>query len=179
MKTEKTSFLLNSIPVNLTDDDAITIMDCVKQITPPNCYVEIGTGLGGSSVVAQHAVPEGIEVYTIDPDGDNILTDEKKADLEEIGVRYIHKTSLETVREWDKPIQVLFIDGDHSQAGMDFAAWEKYLIPGAIVLFHDYAIHSPDVIRDCANVARTRGYTILFQPTVDSTSSIFQIRKDL
>jgi predicted O-methyltransferase YrrM len=40
---------------------------------------------------------------------------------------------------WGKPIRLLFIDGDHSYAGVkrDFADWERHVVPGGMVCLHD------------------------------------------
>jgi predicted O-methyltransferase YrrM len=87
---------------------------------------------------------------------------------------------LQAAKDWDKPIAVLFIDADHEMAGVDFGAWEKYLIPGAIVLFHDYAVHSPNVISDCKGIIRDDSYCkVIYAPPLESRidTSIFIIQK--
>ena len=42
-------------------------------------------------------------------------------------------------RAWTRPLRLLFIDGDHSYEGVsrDFAAWEKFVVPGGLVALHD------------------------------------------
>jgi predicted O-methyltransferase YrrM len=40
---------------------------------------------------------------------------------------------------WEKPIRLLFIDGDHSYEASkaDFEAWAPYVVPGGCICFHD------------------------------------------
>lgn len=41
--------------------------------------------------------------------------------------------------DWDRPIRLLFIDGDHSYEATrtDFAVWFPFVIEGGIIAFHD------------------------------------------
>ena len=43
---------------------------------------------------------------------------------------------------------LLFIDGDHMQARRDFLNYERFLLPGAYVCFHDYWPECPHVMID-------------------------------
>ncbi len=47
--------------------------------------------------------------------------------------------SEELGRTWDRPLRLLWIDGDHTWAGArtDFDTFARYLVPGGIVAFHD------------------------------------------
>ena len=169
MKTEIVLPDLREIEFQLQTKDVDVIQQYVREIKPPNCYVEIGTKYGGGALVARHATKEGVIVYTIDPNPEGFLTKENQEKLEKVGVVCIKKLSLEAARDWDKPIGVLFIDGDHEMAGVDFGAWEKYLIPDAIILFHDYAVHSPTVIADCKGIVRNdRHYKVIYAPPLES-----------
>lgn len=51
----------------------------------------------------------------------------------------IHLPSVQASRAWQEPIALLWIDGDHSYAGVkaDFALWSPFVIPGGVVAFHD------------------------------------------
>lgn len=44
-------------------------------------------------------------------------------------------------RMWNRPIGLLFIDGDHDYESVarDFQLWSPHLAPGAVLAFHDYA----------------------------------------
>jgi predicted O-methyltransferase YrrM len=45
--------------------------------------------------------------------------------------------------EWDKPIDILFIDGDHTYEGAkaDFEKYSKFVKPGGIIFMHDVSHH--------------------------------------
>jgi predicted O-methyltransferase YrrM len=52
----------------------------------------------------------------------------------------IHRAfSQDVAKQWDRPIRLLWIDGDHSYRGakQDFDGFSPYLSPGAIIAFHD------------------------------------------
>jgi len=41
------------------------------------------------------------------------------------------------VKTWNRPIDFLWIDGNHDQAWQDYADWSPFLKPGARVAVHD------------------------------------------
>lgn len=69
--------------------------------------------------------------------------------------------SADVGKEWDGgPIDVLFIDGDHSFDGVtaDIRAWVPHVKPGGLLLFHDSDL--PDVrrgINACMDLLRPAG----------------------
>lgn len=163
---------MQSIDVQLTEDDKKLLIEYSNKIELPNCYLEIGVYQGGSaSVVLESAKPE-IELYGVD-----ILDNFK---LKDTRFNFIHKASLEAVRDWNKPIGMLFIDGHHDEAGEDFNVWEKFVVGGGYILFHDYARHSPRVIEDCDKIYVNKNYKVVRCPRfINDTmqSSIFIIKK--
>jgi predicted O-methyltransferase YrrM len=56
-------------------------------------------------------------------------------------VEPVMATSQEAVRNWTKPIRLLFIDGDHSYEGVksDFESWSRFLVANSLVAFDDVA----------------------------------------
>lgn len=54
-------------------------------------------------------------------------------------VEPIQKASLEAVQSWDKPIRLLFIDGDHSYEATkaDYESWSPFVSEGGLICFHD------------------------------------------
>ena len=48
-------------------------------------------------------------------------------------------TSEEAARGWNKPIRLLWIDGDHRHEStkLDFALWEPHVVEGGILAMHD------------------------------------------
>jgi predicted O-methyltransferase YrrM len=153
--------------------DCEVLIKYTNEINPPNCYVEIGTKCGGSAILIKTFNPE-IDVYTIDCTEEPV----EKEKLNELGIRFFHEYSERLAEVWGKPIQVLFIDGNHNEVLMDFNAWEKYVVKGGIILFHDYAFHSPNVIKDCNEIAKRKDYEVLYTPFDGSgETGIFQIKK--
>ena len=71
--------------------------------------------------------------------------------------------SYEAARSWSAPIDFLFIDGDHSWAGIerDWRGWRRYVVPGGTVALHDS--RSVPERPDLDSVRYTRG-VILADP---------------
>ncbi|MCF6287453.1 MAG: class I SAM-dependent methyltransferase, partial [Candidatus Hydrogenedentes bacterium] len=63
--------------------------------------------------------------------------------IKKMGVEdYVHPiqaASREAAAEWNQPIRLLFIDGDHSYEASkeDFELWERHVVPGGLIAFHD------------------------------------------
>ena len=52
----------------------------------------------------------------------------------------VHRAfSSDLATQWDRPLRLLWIDGDHSVSGAteDFVNFSKHVVPGGIVAFHD------------------------------------------
>jgi predicted O-methyltransferase YrrM len=56
-------------------------------------------------------------------------------------IALISLPSVQAAKAWNKPIGLLFIDGDHTLAAVraDITAWQPHLLPGARVIFDDAA----------------------------------------
>jgi len=52
---------------------------------------------------------------------------------------WIQEFSHQAVKEWNSPIDLLFIDGDHdlSAVHQDWNEWSRFVVPGGLALFHD------------------------------------------
>ena len=130
----------------------------------PAALVEVGSYCGRSTVVLAHvaqAVAPDARVYAIDPhDGVVGAADQgvvKGAPTLERFVRnltaagvegqvsVITKCSYEV--EWDRPIGLLLINGlhDYVNVARDFFHFEKWIVAGGYVAFHDYADYYPGV----------------------------------
>ena len=157
--------------VELTDLDKEFLQKYVSAIPKHGVYVEIGTKYGGSAEFAVNSNPT-IEVHGVDIDDTY---------LEYSHPRFVfHRVpSVEMSKGWSQPIDVLFIDADHDMAGIDFAAWKHHVKDGGIVIFHDYAIHSPKVIRDCDAILKDSEWELIRKPDdIDHpSSSMFICRK--
>lgn len=126
--------------------------------------VEIGSFKGRSA--ACMALASKSDIYCIDPFIDCTLKD---GSVVELNVDYlltnIHKlgvearvnplicTSERARPRWDleikKPIKLLFIDGNHDYefVKQDHELWSPLVVPGGVVLFHDYSPGWPGVCK--------------------------------
>jgi predicted O-methyltransferase YrrM len=110
---------------------------------------EIGRFKGGSTLITASALPDGVELWSYDahvalrPDMPGSLLDaELRAALERFGLDSKVKLFVADSRTADpppEPIELLFVDGDHSYEGAkaDFERWSAFVAPGGRVLFHD------------------------------------------
>jgi predicted O-methyltransferase YrrM len=119
--------------------------------------VEIGSWRGKSAVVLGHSVIDkvGARVFCVDPwdrsGGPQYLTTEPDVDnfqdftsnIEKAGVSHIVEPvkgySANIGAIWSLPIDLLFIDGDHSYEGVltDLTTWVPFLRAGGILAMHD------------------------------------------
>jgi predicted O-methyltransferase YrrM len=134
----------------------------VRSIKPDVC-VEIGSARGKSACVIGLALKENGrgKLYAIDPhtstawnDGDSIETYDLIRDhLKQVGVddrvEIVRSYSDEVAQRWDKPIDLLFLDGDHTYEGVK-RDWERFMPHVAetgVIMFHDTAWFANDDFR--------------------------------
>ena len=117
--------------------------------------LEIGSFRGRSTIVLSKAssLTDATDIVAVDPltycgpgepdDDGEAARSIFNANLERAGVREqveFHQTySQDLGKDWDRPIRLLWIDGDHSYEGAkrDFDTFAPYLADGAIIAFHD------------------------------------------
>jgi predicted O-methyltransferase YrrM len=135
-------------------------------------FAEIGRFKGGSTLVFAAALPAGSELWSYDlhvalrPDmpGEE-LDAELRGALDRFGLAqkvHLLVADSRTVDPPAEPLELLFIDGDHSYEGAkaDFARWGAFVRPGGHLLFHDavdrggYGNVYPGVTRVVAEVGR-------------------------
>ena len=130
-----------------------------SKVPTDGTIVEIGCygGLSTSYLVRGSQAPKA-KIFSIDPFNSDL---EKQADLTDdcvslnnkptkeiviermnhLGaadrVQLIEGYSQEAVKDWDRPIDFLWIDGNHDQAYQDFIDWTPYLNKGGRVGIHD------------------------------------------
>ena len=119
------------------------------------CIVELGSFRGRSTVAlcAGSAARAKVPVYAIEPHehfvgvkGSVFGPSDRRAFFKTMLttrfaaiVRLINTTSQVVTPGWDKPVSLLFVDGDHRYDSVlsDFCAWRPHLVDGAIVIFND------------------------------------------
>lgn len=133
-------------------DSAWLLYGLARSIKPKVC-VEIGSARGKSACAVGLALRRngGGKLYAIDPHSPTNWNDTSSVDsfaiinehLQKSGaadfVEIVRKTSSEAAKGWDKKIDLIFIDGDHSYEGVK-ADWELFLPhlnEFGVVVFHD------------------------------------------
>ena len=158
--------LLPYLPIDgwLTVDEAITLYELARSVPQGNSVaVEIGSWQGKSSVVLAKGLKgrRGATLCCVDPfnaAGDQsseadyreredelkqLLKERFTRNLEQNGVAHIVEVlqgySHDVVGSFDKPIDLLFIDGNHeySEALRDVQQWTPMVVDGGIVCIHD------------------------------------------
>ncbi|MBU3907033.1 MAG: class I SAM-dependent methyltransferase [Nanoarchaeota archaeon] len=143
----------------LTEKEAERLFSLTKNLSKNGVIVEIGSYKGGSAIILAKGAKKHNKnkVYAIDPHNNPLGSHDKtspdiipkntlpffieniKKEGLEGEVVPIVKTSEEAAKNWKKPISLLWIDGNHLYefVKMDFILWEKYLVKGGIIAFHD------------------------------------------
>lgn len=133
-------------------DSAWLLYGLARSLKPKVC-VEIGSARGKSACYIGMALREnGLgRLYAIDPhvktswnDSNSVETIEhitNNLNSLELGdyVEIVRENSDVAARRWNQPIDLLFIDGDHSYEGVrrDWEAFSKFLTEFGVTIFHD------------------------------------------
>jgi MMP 1-O-methyltransferase len=117
--------------------------------------VEIGVYEGSSAAVLCEVLDPGAELHLIDPFGEHGwalpagwgATEGASRRVVERARRRHHGPQLTwhvdysaaVARRWDGAVDLVFIDGDHSEEGVrsDWDGWHGFVAPGGAVIFHD------------------------------------------
>jgi predicted O-methyltransferase YrrM len=133
-------------------DSAWLLYGLARSIKPKVC-VEIGSARGKSACTVGLALQRNGfgKLYAIDPHSVTTWNDTASVDsfalitenLRKAGVaecvEIVRKTSGETAQGWDKKIDLIFIDGDHSYEGVkaDWNLFLPHMSEFGVVVFHD------------------------------------------
>jgi predicted O-methyltransferase YrrM len=117
--------------------------------------VEIGVYEGSSAVVLCEMLDGDAELHLIDPFGEHgwalpagwgategasrRVVDRARRRHAGPNVTWHVDYSAAVASRWSQPVDLVFIDGDHSEAGVraDWDGWHGFVAPGGAVLFHD------------------------------------------
>jgi predicted O-methyltransferase YrrM len=136
--------LIADIPGWLTDEEGEALYELARGCQGAGVIVEIGSWKGKSTVCLGLGSQAGtsVPVYAIDPHADHRFGDFKtnveRAGLTEL-VHPIASLSQAAADSFDKPIELLFVDGSHEYALVleDFEQWVPKVVDGGWVVFHD------------------------------------------
>ncbi len=139
----------------MDDDELRRLASLASEVPEEQAIVEVGSWAGGSAAWLSTGARLGLgarltcvdpwEDWIDPPEGQEIVTgDAALANLQEITdpayVTALRAPSLTVAPMWTKPIGLLFIDGLHTYEACrdDLAAWTPYVVPGGVVVTHDY-----------------------------------------
>ena len=153
---EETKNLIDRIDGWIGKREAKYLYALAKEGAQKGVIVEIGSWKGKTTTLLAKASQAvcGKEVYAIDPhkggpDQERFgykhvnTVEEFRKNIREAGVGDIVipmvMTSEEAVKDWNKPIGLLWIDGDHSYEAVkkDFLLWLPFVTQTGIIAFHD------------------------------------------
>jgi len=114
------------------------------------CWLAVGSAKAGRETVhaidhfkgsPEHQPGGGAACETVAEDGSTFAKfreNVRTAGVED-RVHAIVASSAEAAKGWDKPIRLLFIDGEHSYEAVkaDFELWSPFVVEGGIIAFHD------------------------------------------
>jgi predicted O-methyltransferase YrrM len=148
--------------------DSCWLLHGLVRALKPATVVEIGSARGKSACYMALALRENGRgmLHAIDPHTSTDWNDTKAVDsytwmtrtIRTLGlerwITVVRKTSNAAASGWSTPIDLLFIDGDHSYDGVkrDFDLFSPHLSERGVCLFHDTAWN---VREDLAGLART------------------------
>lgn len=129
----------------------------------PDVVVETGSARGWSACHIGLALRENVrgKLYAIDPHSSTEWNDSGGPDaslnvfrrhVSAMGldpyVEVVRADSRTAAQSWSRPIDLLFIDGDHSYEGVkaDWDLFSPFLTPSAVTIFHDttWELHKHD-----------------------------------
>jgi predicted O-methyltransferase YrrM len=109
--------------------------------------VEIGVFDGANTALLRSVMAADGEVFGIDPHPpgrlgvsfERLIAARELSRIPNGRAHLVRQLSTEAVHGWARPIDFLFIDGDHSWTGIsrDWDDWIPHLAPGAVVALHD------------------------------------------
>lgn len=138
----------------LLDKEGELLYNLAKNCKGKGVIVEIGSWKGKSTIWLGHGSKNGnkVKIYAIDPHTQTcehkihseVWTFEdfekniKSAKVDDIIIPIV-KTSEEAANNFDKPIELLFIDGSHEYdfIKLDFELWDPKVVDGGVIAFHD------------------------------------------
>jgi predicted O-methyltransferase YrrM len=141
-------------------EDASVLLQAAREA---RCVVEIGVYEGSSAVALCGALRADTELHLVDPFGRHpdalpsgwgatewatrraVSRALRRRGAEAPSVHWHICLSAELASRWQGGAEVVFIDGDHSEAGceLDWSEWHRFVPLGGHVVFHDARADQP------------------------------------
>jgi hypothetical protein len=143
-----------------SEDDARVLLEAARDAKR---VVEIGVYEGSSAVALCQTLGPDAELHLVDPFGAHPDALPSGWGATEWATRRVVARALrvrgpdapsvhwhvalshELAARWEGEVDMVFIDGDHSEAGceLDWSAWHPFVAPGGRVVFHDARADRP------------------------------------
>ncbi len=143
-----------------SSEDARVLLDAARGARR---VVEIGVYEGSSALALCCALDAGAELHLIDPFGSHpdalpsgwgatewatkraVARTIRRLGTRAPSVRWHVALSHDVAAHWSGEVDMVFIDGDHSQAGceLDWSCWHRLVPVGGHVVFHDARADQP------------------------------------
>lgn len=142
---------VNQILTHLKDNEKVLLKQLAGKIPKRGIILEVGSYVGASaSFLALGCRKKSGRVYCVDTWKNEAMSEGLRDTYAEFleNTRHFRDViipmcgkSVDIARTFDKKIDLLFIDADHSYDACqsDVKAWIPHLKSGAIVVFHDYS----------------------------------------
>lgn len=168
MNMEETKKFIDKVEGYLTYREGETLYNLAKNCKGNGVIVEIGSWKGKSTIWIGNGSKNGnkVKIYAIDShigssehqkENEKTWTFEefkkniKNAKVDDIIIPLV-KTSEDVAKNFDKPVEFIFIDGAHEYefVKLDFDLWFPKVIDGGIMAFHDTMCYDgpKKVVRD-------------------------------
>lgn len=136
----------------LRQDEARELYRLARDGEAKGAIVEIGGWMGRSTLTLAMGSKMGFKtpIYTVDPhqgsyvhrkrnvrETETTLRRNLKRFSVEKQVKVMVNTSVEAVKNWNRPVRLLWIDGHHDYPLIDYLLWEPHLVKGGSIGLHD------------------------------------------
>jgi len=133
----------------LSANEIVLLANEARKVPKDGIIVEIGSYLGKSTVTMAESADESVTIFAVDAWDNRAMGKEPKRDtypeFRKNTEKYkniipMRNSSLSIAKSWYKPINLLFIDGDHSEEAVryDLMSWVPHVVSKGILLLHDY-----------------------------------------
>ena len=144
---DKLKYIKETVDGRVTEQDIDTLIHYAKFAEENGVIVDVGTCQGASAFSLAFGSKPSVKIYTIDPNtGPMFYEHKKKLELDD-RVIFLHDISENIASTWDKPIDIVFVDGVHSASGVliDIEGFCPHVKKGGYCLFHDYTLYGNTV----------------------------------
>lgn len=141
---------LMPIQTHMTQAELLLLQDLAEGLGPNPTVVEIGSYFGASTCYLSEGIKDkGGKVYAIDTWTNLTMTEGERDTYSQFSnntrpykdiVQPLRGLSHEVINDFDQPIDLLFVDGDHSYKGAhtDLKDWLPRVRDFGVVVCHDY-----------------------------------------